>query len=58
MACGGSDDDRTIQLKNEPTPFRVPLAQAAVPAGDGWVLKYMLRERISGELQVRERLTA
>ena len=34
-ACGGGDD-RTIHLKNEPTPFQVPLAQAAGSVSAGW----------------------
>ena len=34
-ACGGSDDD-TIQLKNEPTPYLVPLAQPATSVSAGW----------------------
>lgn len=34
-ACGGSNDD-TIELKSEPTPYQVRLAQAAVSVSGGW----------------------
>ena len=34
-ACGGNDD-HAIDLKREPTPFQVPLAQAAASASAGW----------------------
>lgn len=34
-ACGGYDDD-PVEIKLQPTPYQIPLAQSATSAGAGW----------------------